>query len=544
MSNYLKEFPQGFSPNESQIDILTQIEQEFSKGTKFVIVSAPTGSGKSFLSKTIGNVSRQPTKEYEQLITSYAAFEQNYLGEYVNQEQCLKQTPHGVFILTITKSLQEQYIDMFSDAMSSKGKSNYDCELDANFTVETAPCVLTPSLKRGCWGNCICPYYEARNKALVSRFGVLNYKMFLSLPEHVKRRQFIVCDESAELEDELVKMYSAELSYKRLKSVGIEVTPLHTEVYDKAGIWLSNLLLDINDEVSDLVDRVSKKKSGAGFTPFEQGKLTYLKNLQNSLQGVCTNWTATEFIIDRAAESVSFTPLKVDMLSKNVFQYAEHVLLMSATIIDHKQYAKSLGIDNYKYIEAKSTFDPKKSPIYVSSKVKLNYGNLKDNLPSLTDKIKKICEHHKDEKGIIHTHTQYIANFIKDRLESDERFLFRSENDRNEVILLTHFESPNPTVLVSPSLTHGIDLKGDLARFQIIVKIPYLPLSQKRIKRLFDSDSDWYENKMLNSLVQASGRATRNTEDHSITYILDGGIVGVLQRAKHKLPQHFLDRFF
>ena len=105
--------------------------------------------------------------------------------------------------------------------------------------------------------------------------------------------------------------------------------------------------------------------------------------------------------------------------------------------------------------------------------------------------------------------------------------MFREENATNEDILFEHFAVKDPTVLVSPSLSYGIDLKDELARFQIIVKLPYLPLSDKRIKKIFDTDKDWYENRMLNTLVQASGC-----------------VADALVRTKHKLPKHFLDRIY
>jgi Rad3-related DNA helicase len=91
-------------------------------------------------------------------------------------------------------------------------------------------------------------------------------------------------------------------------------------------------------------------------------------------------------------------------------------------------------------------------------------------------------------------------------------------------------------------LTYGIDLKDDLARFQIIIKLPFLPLGSKRIKKMFESDKVWYENKMLNAIVQACGRATRSKDDHSVTYILDGNFINVLRNAKNKLPKYFIDR--
>jgi len=72
--------------------------------------------------------------------------------------------------------------------------------------------------------------------------------------------------------------------------------------------------------------------------------------------------------------------------------------------------------------------------------------------------------------------------------------------------------------------------------------MPYPPLSVKRIKKMFDLDKDWYENKMLNTLVQACGRATRSKNDFSTTYILDGNAVSALKRASSKLPKSFIDR--
>jgi len=72
--------------------------------------------------------------------------------------------------------------------------------------------------------------------------------------------------------------------------------------------------------------------------------------------------------------------------------------------------------------------------------------------------------------------------------------------------------------------------------------MPYPSLACKRVKRLFEIDRDWYENKMLNALVQACGRATRSKNDFSTTYILDGNVVNILKRTKDKLPKAFIER--
>lgn len=532
-------FPENYTPSSSQIQLIDGVEKAFAKGKKFVICCAPTGTGKSFLGKTLANLSTPPTAAYVNLINSYDAFRQDYSGNYTHEADARKEPAFGTFTLTITKSLQDQYIQLFEDGKLLKGKTNYQCHVDENFDVESAPCVLVNKLKEDCWTKNICPYYAARNTALLDRFSILNYKMFLSLPDHVKRKNFIVCDEASELEDELVRRFSALIDYDRLRSYDISVLPLVTESMQKTRVWLYELIFRLSETIGLLQSRNTKKITN--LSPLDKIKIRYLKNLHSNLAIIESLWDECEFVVDKDSRRALFTPLKVDKLSKYIFDYGENILLMSATIIDHKNFAKTLGIKDYEYVEVDSTFESSKSPIYVTSKNKLNYKTIKTELPAIVDKIKQICDFHKDDKGIIHTHTMEITEYIKTKLSGD-RFLFRELSSKNEDILKEHTLSDAPTVLVSPSLSFGIDLKDALARFQIIVKLPYLPLSSKRIKKLFELDKTWYIDKMLNAMVQATGRATRSKNDYSVTYILDGNIVDVIKTHKDRLPKYFIDR--
>ena len=88
----------------------------------------------------------------------------------------------------------------------------------------------------------------------------------------------------------------------------------------------------------------------------------------------------------------------------------------------------------------------------------------------------------------------------------------------------------------------GLDLKGDLGKWQLVIKLPYPSLGNKRIKKLSDEDIGWYRMRMLVALVQACGRCTRSVEDESITYILDGLSSKTIINCKDILPKHFLDR--
>lgn len=537
-------FPSGYKPNEAQQTVLNNIEQAFLEGHKFVVVRAPTGTGKSFISKTVANASNQCSKEFRDLITSYLAYKQD--GEY--EYDCVNETekqPFGCFALTVTKGLQDQYKQFFDDVKVLKGKSNYLCEVDKNYSVETAPCVHIKNLRDECWRKDFCTYYRDRNEAVISPFATLNYKMFFSLPNHVKHRDYIICDEASELEDEFVKQFTCNIDTDFLDECDVNFYSSSIPVgdYAKAYRGVESLALSLQEKVKAIELTIKGNNKLTNYLENEKKKMLGLKNLNSKLQLLIESWNDCEYLIEKKnGNIVTFTPLKVERLTKYLFDYGKKIVLMSATIIDEKLFAKTLGIENFKFIDVTSPFDSKKAPIYVNTKHKLNAYSMKSTLPIVVDMIQSICDMHKNDKGIIHTHTLAITNAIKAKC-GQKRFLYREQGVMNDEILKLHYETEDPTILVSPSLTHGVDLKDDLARFQIIVKAPYLPLTDQRIKMLFDADKKWYENKMLCSLIQACGRGIRSKDDHCVTYILDATVLNVLKNNTNILPKYFIDRF-
>ena len=163
-------------------------------------------------------------------------------------------------------------------------------------------------------------------------------------------------------------------------------------------------------------------------------------------------------------------------------------------------------------------------------------------LPSTIKEIEQICEKHKGQKGLIHTHSMEILGFVKREMGNDNRYLYREPGISNEDIYKQHKERGDDTVMVSPSMTHGIDLKDNLGEFQIIIKAPYSPLGDDRIKKKFNEDKAWYQNNMLSTLIQACGRCNRVKSDYAVTYILDGAAVDAIRRNLDKLPKYFRER--
>jgi len=541
-------FPKDSTPRPVQLEALDKIDSAWSSGKKYVIACLPTGIGKSHIALATANSSDHIDDDRKKDILAYQIYRMNQSGEYPYDLDHKDKPLYGTYIMTITKSLQDQYNNLFPDLHCFKGKNNYQCQVDLQQTADFAPCLYSKKTKDKCFSSCICPYYEAKNKGIYSKTSVLNYRSFFNLRPFLQKRQIFICDEADGIEQELVGQFTLEINYAFLKSCDISFKKIKTEDLSYARNWL----FDIFNQTTDQIESIKKtlmdlsKKPGYDIIKEKQiQNMSKLSRLHNSMKKAIEYWDECSFLIEeRKLDKIVFVPYDIKPLFKEIFGVADRVLLMSATLSNHEQFAKNMGIskEEYSYIEMDSPFNPKKSPIYCSTKYNLSYSNNNKDLKEMIDVCLSLCEKNKEYKGIIHTHTRLITEEFRKRVFGDERFLIRLEGVSNEDILNIHKSSKTPTILVSPSLDTGISLDGDLGRFQIILKAPYLPLSSKRIKKKFDSNPDQYSFYMLNTLVQMAGRCTRSKDDYSITYILDGNATKAITMNKNALPKHFLNR--
>ena len=145
----------------------------------------------------------------------------------------------------------------------------------------------------------------------------------------------------------------------------------------------------------------------------------------------------------------------------------------------------------------------------------------------------------KNEKGIIHAHSYKIAHYLRRSIKSS-RILIHDSSNREE-ILKKHVNSKKPTVLLSPSMTEGVDLSDEASRFQVICKVPYPYLGDKLVKKRMHRWKWWYPMQTAKTIVQAVGRSVRSSEDHAITYILDADWDRFYSRSNRYFPQGFKD---
>lgn len=236
------------------------------------------------------------------------------------------------------------------------------------------------------------------------------------------------------------------------------------------------------------------------------------------------------------------------LVRNNFIDKCGKILFMSATLGNPNEFGILCGLapDEFDAFCLPSTFDFSQSPIYRTFSGSLVRKNFDLNIDKVLMDCIKICDElHPTEKGIIHTATFKISEMLKEKINllstNPERFLFYRGTKEKEEQIEKLRNSLEPLIIVGPSLQEGLDLKDDLGRFNILIKVPYANLSEY-IKRKIQRYPFWYERNTLQTIVQSIGRTNRHTNDYSCVYLLDNKFEDLI----YKLDQTgdtFLSRF-
>ena len=497
------------SPRPDQLETVSEIIEAIDKGYRYIVLEAGTGTGKSAIAYTLSSI-----------------FESSY-------------------ILTVTKQLQEQYVNDFNNMALVKGRANFMCMKDSASTCDEGKCILEGYVCEHSKKD--CNYHFQKNEALDSKTVISNYHyMFLELNyvgDFIKR-ELMICDEAHNLENTLMSQLKLEFSVDDLDSyLKFEVTDeilyeLDNGDYD---VWLQ-FIGEIRDKYQRELDRIKDVKK-----PHLTEKIAFIKQEISDCNRFCENiiYDPYSWVFDynRDYKLIQFKPLKIDNYAKNtLFKYADVCIFMSATILDDRFFCKCLGIaeDEIYSIRRKSPFDFRRNPVKSYDEFNLSHKTIKENAPKTLETIRSIMANHKDEKGIIHSVSTACKDYLIDSIDNPRLI---EHNTQNRAEILEQFKGSNePLVLVSPSMREGVDLPGDLCRFQIIYKLPYPDLADKQILLRANADEDWYNYKTALSLIQTYGRGMRSEDDYCTTYFIDSRIKYFVKGDKF-IPDDFKNQF-
>lgn len=547
-----------------QVEVLDAMYKEWDKYSYFAL-SLPTGVGKTYIATAIADSIK------------------------------------NAYMLTSTLQLQDQYMKSWPTLINLKGRGNYSCGINENFTVDAAPCTANKDLYTECVQTRRCPYINQKNAALASKAMITN-PMYLLYSTHCGfakddespwvERDAVIFDEAHNLENHLVSFAESDvdpLKYAEdfgVDTKGIIFTGRSEEDYFKV-IEIQEILQEKAEELAEQLERefpkadllgMSAKEWAKGFTKKTAEKVQKMNakmyaldkaiqplkiffNTHSTPEELTRRWIVSKYYDKNV---LKLSPIYGDFLFHEYFgKLAKKFVFLSATLGSKTEFCKELGIKDEEcfFLETDSPFKPELSPIMLLPRIKLSKEVYAQNIKKVGGLIDEILKLHPDQRGLIHGVTYDICTNIYNGVtpKNRKRLLCRDMDalsgvdagksmyprkyKNNELLQMHEDEGANyGSVLLSPSMMEGVDLHDDLSEFQIILKMPWLNLGDVRVKTKSKLDPNWYTNRMWTSILQASGRSTRHEEDTSITYILDSNFLYFFKQWEKNLPKWFKDR--
>jgi len=184
-------------------------------------------------------------------------------------------------------------------------------------------------------------------------------------------------------------------------------------------------------------------------------------------------------------------------------------------------------------------------PLYDVTRGKMTYEERDETLPRVAEVVARVMTKHDGEKGIVHCHSYGIQERLHDHLKelgvADRVRVHDSENRDAE--LEAWKASGQPEVFLSVKMEEALNLEGDLARWQVVCKAPFLNTGDSRVaRRLADGQWAWYYRSALRTIIQAAGRVVRAPDDHGATYLADDSVLDVFERARSDMPDWFKEQ--
>lgn len=564
----------GFEPRDNQLHHVNQIVQAFlDDNMKTVILSAPTGTGKSIIGAVV--------------------------AEVVHSIKYSNISAGAGFLLTPTNVLGQQYFDTFSNPDNPedttfrfiKGAVNYECSAlstaEEPQTAENCGIRLFQKTKMDqvIFDHCNkCEFQRNRLLRDKSRMLVTNYSYYFTdrmSSGMLPKRTVCVFDEAHLLNDLFTDHCAITFSEKGLlataEDVNINLKIGNIDIFKQIkliGNHLANGKIDDSNymqyiealaEVYTSIAEVAQQQAEANVkSPTTYLKLTKLAKKYVGRGGKILDLLEHKFphVFEYKPKNVKLMQHDHEVIIKPIFVSgmfeklinAEHNLLMSATISE--QYAKRtlslLPNERTKYIRLAPQFSKENKKVVFYKTMSLNYTSMKD-----PETIKKICastyqivKHHTDsgERGIILAPSFVVVESIAGTLRNmfkDKVKIFEHVRGEKLVHWLEAFKSydKGPAVFLTPSGFEGLDLPGDSSRFQILVKTPFGALGDKRIKLIAEVYPDIYQIVALAKMIQGAGRSVRSSEDWATTYILDQAAQRLWTSSQNEWREEFSESF-
>jgi len=454
-----------------QTECLQALEKHWDAYDVFVIV-APTASGKSAISKTIADWRTNAA------------------------------------MITPTNLLVEQFIHEFPDQQKLFKREYYKCPRFAGGTLNCKEAESRFGRKRmGCDTNCA---YLKDNRRVRGRGNfVANYYVYMA---NQLFKPTLIIDEAhnalkliQELTGQKIWKHDYHYPYNMWSSADV----LH---------WAEGLDLDLlGEDKKGIIEGLKEELTS--------NSPRYIIKRGFDL------WKRTTPVEER--ELLTMMPIDVRDAPPYLWPSKVSKIVMMSATISYKDL-ESMGLDRRRtlYLEVNSPIPAAYRPIITDYIGNVNRANIRDLTYKMAAHIEEVyLPKYAGSKGLIHA-TYAQAKIFRELWEGNPRFIFHEkDNVRQRLAEFMELPPESGAVFIASGLYEGVDLADDLARWQVIAKVPWPNLGDPATSYKAEQDPSWFVWESLKSVMQACGRIVRNPTDRGDTYILDGSFARMVKEG-------------
>jgi len=499
---------------EHQKETITKMVEAFTSGIKCILLVAPTGAGKSYVNASFTSATR-----------SFYATPQLALIDQIMRDPLL----------------EKRFVEI-------KGRQNYRCYYNPSRGVHVGKCETEqyPCNER----LDICPYWMQKMRALKAPSVLLSLAYLISEGQtegisetYLGTRALMVLDEAHNLEEQCLNHISVRLSpFSIPYDVYDGILPALREV--GSDIELGRFLEGLESKLSRLLEQLKQKSETSGLSVVQTENRDLIERYLASYYLYMNS--RSEWVWQIRNDQLLLQPVFAkEFMKQLIWKRAEYYVISSATILDPEEFIELTGLttilekDEIYVLQAPSTFPVENRPIIDATVGPLSKQEWDKNMPQA---VKTITEILRKEKGkvAIHSHSYRHQRALVEHLPADikPRLIVHTSRDREEK--LQEWMRSRGKVFVSVAFNEGQDWKYDLCDAQILLKVPFADLSDRRTsRRLGLGHRRWYENQAMMEVIQAYGRAIRADDDKAGFYVVDGSFQKLVRDCWPYIPDWF-----
>jgi Rad3-related DNA helicase len=379
VQDVLECFPSS-SLRRYQKEIIEAAVQAFSSGKKCVILTAPTGFGKSYVNASLASVTR-----------SFYATPQLALIDQMLRDP----------------SLRSRFVEI-------KGRRNYPCHYEPQRSVHIGRCATEDYECKERFE--VCPYWLQKARAIKAPSVLLSFAYLVAEGQteghsesYLGTRTLLVLDEAHNIEEECLNHVSVNVTPFTIPSeTYAKVLPQLREV--KTEKQLDKLLETVEASLKAQLEQVRKIAETTGLSVMQAEDKERIERYLETY-GLYKS-SKSEWVWQVKGDQLFMQPLFArEFMKELIWKRAEHYIISSATILNPQEYVELIGLHDLLekdeiciLPQVPSTFPVENRPVIDRTVGPLSRAGWEQNMLKAVQAVQEIL---REERGnvAIHCHS-------------------------------------------------------------------------------------------------------------------------------------------